>query len=627
MQRDMVAPKTEKSNCLGYVLLNFRMRLSPTPGVFNKRFAYMWCLNPGYDIACCMQKVWEIHRTDARAVAEIVHLLNCHPATASLLLQRGLDSEKEIQIFLQPSLHHLRSPFSIVDMTEAVSRLSHALLNKENILIFGDYDVDGVTATTLLYQFFKEIGAHVSYHIPHRVTEGYSLKTTHITDIAIPGDIKVLLTVDCGVSSHEAVSLAKTNQIDVIITDHHDIPPKLPDALAVINPKRVDCPSGLENLSGVGIAFYLVMALRKHLRDGGFFKNRPEPNLKQSCDLVALGTVSDMVPLVNENRILTCAGLDIIRSAHRPGIKALADVCGVDHRHIDAQDISFRLAPRINAAGRMDHARIAARLLKTHLPEKAGQDAALLSKFNLQRQKEEERVLNAILAQLDNQPELAKKNCMVFASPDWHEGVVGIVAARLTHLYFKPTILISVKNGMGKGSARSIPGIDIRSALTSCADMLQGFGGHPMAAGLQIPADQIEPFWDRLNQVIGQTTSPHVFIPKMSIDDTLELSDITPKLLDEITSLGPFGIQNTEPVFMANNVHVHTSNIVGKCHRRMQLSSFAEKRKKGLWAIQFNADPTSMNVDQFTKIAYRLQWNRWNGNKSIQLVISDTKTA
>ncbi len=443
-------------------------------------------------------------------------------------------------------------------MTRAVARIGDALLNREKMLIFGDYDVDGVTATTLLYQFLKEINAEVSFHIPHRVTEGYGLKASHITDIAIPREIKVLLTVDCGVSSHEAVSLANEHDIDVIITDHHDIPPKLPDALAVINPKRDDCHSGLENLSGVGLAFYLALALRKYLRDQGFFQNRKEPNLKKSCDLVALGTVSDMVPLVHENRILTCTGIEILRSAHRPGIKALAETCGVDHRHIDAQDISFRFGPRINAAGRMDHAGIAARLLRTPLPEKAGQDAALLSKFNSRRQKEEESVLADILARIDRDPGLVQRNCMVFSSPDWHEGVVGIVAARLTRLYFKPAILISVKKGLGKGSARSIPGIDIRSALTACAHLLQGFGGHPMAAGLQLPADQIEPFWDRLHQVIGQTASAEDFTPKMTMDYVLELSDITPKLLDEITSLGPFGVQNPEPVFMANNVLVHS---------------------------------------------------------------------
>ena len=573
-----------------------------------------------------MQKTWEIQTTDADATARVVSLLGCHPATASILVQRGLVSDKDIQAFLHPSLHHLRPPFEIAGMTEAVTRISNALLDTEKILIFGDYDVDGVTATTLLYQFLKAIGADVSFYIPHRVTEGYGLKASHITDIAIPREIKVLLTVDCGVSSHEAVSLAKDNDIAVIITDHHDIPQKLPDALAVINPKRHDCHSGLENLSGVGLAFYLAVALRKHLRDQGFFQSRTEPNLKKSCDLVALGTVSDMVPLVHENRILTCTGIEILRSANRPGIKALADACGVDHRHIDAQDISFRFGPRINAAGRMDHAEIAARLLRTHRPEKAGQDADLLSKFNSQRQQEEESVLADIVARLDKDPSLARRNCMVFASPDWHEGVVGIVAARLTRLYFKPAILISVKKGLGKGSARSIPGIDIRSALAACAHMLHGFGGHPMAAGLQIPADQIEPFWDRLNHVIGQVASPQDFTPKITIDYTLELSDITTKLLDEVTSLGPFGVQNSEPVFMANNVHVHTSKIVGKDHRRMLLSSSSDNKNKALWAIQFNANPDSIHVDQFTKIAYCLQWNRWNGHKSIQLVLSDTQT-
>ncbi len=572
-----------------------------------------------------MQKTWEIQTTDADAAARVTRLIGYHPATASILAQRGLDTEKDIQAFLKPSLHRLRPPFEIADMTRAVVRISDALLNKERILIFGDYDVDGVTATTLLYQFLKEINAEVTFHIPHRITEGYGLKASHITDIVIPQEIKVLLTVDCGVSSHEAVSLANENHIDVIITDHHDIPPKLPDALAIINPKRDDCHSGLENLSGVGLAFYLALALRKHLRDQGFFQDQKEPNLKKSCDLVALGTVSDMVPLVEENRILTCTGIEILRSAHRPGIQALADVCSIDPRHIDAQDISFRFGPRINAAGRMDHAGIAAQLLRTPLPEKAGQDAALLSKFNSQRQQEEEHVLTDILARIDRNPDLVQRNCMVFSSPDWHEGVVGIVAARLTRLYFKPAILLSEKKDLGKGSARSIPGIDILAALTACSHMLQGFGGHPMAAGLQLPADQIEPLWKHLDQVIAQTASAEDFLPKVYINHVLELSDIKPKLLDEITSLGPFGVQNPEPVFMANDVHVHKSSMVGKGHRRMLLSSSAHKKSKGLWAIQFNADPDSTHIDQFARIAYHLQWNRWNGNKSIQLLVSDTQ--
>ena len=570
-----------------------------------------------------MRKIWEIQATDAETVAQTARLIDCHPAVASLLIQRGLDSEKNIQAFLQPSLHHLRPPFSITGMTEAVERIGRAILNAEKILIFGDYDVDGVTATTLLYQFLKEIGAEIACYIPHRVTEGYGLKASHITDLAVPGKIKIVLTVDCGVSSHEAVSLAKDNEIDVIITDHHDIPVELPDALAIINPKRDDCHSGLECLSGVGLAFYLALALRKHLRDQGFFKNCTEPNLKKCCDLVALGTVSDMVPLVHENRILTRTGIDILRSAPRPGIKALADACGIDHHHIDAQDISYRLGPRINAAGRMDHADIAARLLRAHLPEKAGQDADLLDRLNSQRRQAEERVLGDILERLEKAPDLTRRNCLVFASPDWHEGVVGIVAARLTHLYFKPAILISVKGNMGKGSARSIPGIDIRSALATCEPMLQGFGGHSMAAGLQIQAHQIAPFEDRLHQVIGRTASPGDFIPRMSIDYILELSDITPKLLDEIVSLGPFGVENPEPVFMASDVHVHTSKNVGRNHRRMLLSAAADPKANALWAIQFNVDPPSIHTDHLTQVAYRLQWNQWNGSKTIQLVISD----
>jgi len=408
-----------------------------------------------------MQKEWDIHTPDTTVAEGIQDLLNCHPATASLLAQRGLKSEADLQRFLHPSLHHLQAPFCLAGMQGAVSRLDRVIRQGEKILIFGDYDVDGVTATILLYQFMKEMNADVGYYIPDRTTEGYGLKSKHITDLAIPGNISVLLTVDCGISSHEAVQYAQENNIDIIITDHHDMPSIQPAARAIVNPKRADCSSDLSHLSGVGIAFYLAMALRKHLRETGFFNNLAEPNLKKYCDLVALGTVADMVPMVQENRILTQTGLGTLRSAKRPGIYALAQACSLDPRHINTEDIAFRLGPRINAAGRMDHAGTAAQLLQTPDPEEAGQLAHRLNHFNRLRQKEEERVFNDILARIERQPDLAQRTCMVFAGTNWHAGVVGIVAARLTRRYFKPTVLISVQDNTGKAQ----PGVSPASTF------------------------------------------------------------------------------------------------------------------------------------------------------------------
>jgi len=575
-----------------------------------------------YDIRIGMQKTWELKRVDSAAIKRIRGHLGCHSATASLLAQKNLLSKKDLQHFLYPSLHHLRQPFSLADMQKAVARIAQALEKKEKILIFGDYDVDGVTATTLISQFLAEVGATVQDYIPDRLTEGYGLKADHITELAIRDNIKLIITVDCGIASHEAVSLAQTKQVDVIITDHHDPPEDLPKALAIVNPKRLDCPSDLNHLAGVGIVFYLAMALRMHLRNLGFFKQTPEPNLKKYCDLVALGTIADMVPLVQENRVLTVSGLHMLQTMPRPGIKALTQASGIDYRHLDSEDIAFRLGPRINAAGRMDHARQATGLLIATQPETADDYASKLNYFNQLRKKTEQDVLNDVLDRLEKQTDLSQNRCLLFASPAWHSGVVGIVAARLTRRFNKPAVLISIEKDMGIGSARSIPGIDIRSMLAVCSQHLLGFGGHPMAAGLQVAVKDIESFRACLEQTLQVATSGQALNPVLSIDYNLELPDINAKLLNEIAALGPFGNQNPEPVFLAHNVSVSNAAIVGDSHRRMQLHPANENYPK-LAAIQFNVDPNDPQPDHFSKIAYHLQWNRWNGHKSIQLVIKD----
>ena len=567
-----------------------------------------------------MPKSWKLKTVDPTAAGRIQDLLGCHAATASLLAQKNLTSETELKHFLQPSLHDLRPPFALTDMHKAVDRITLALQKQEKILIFGDYDVDGVTATTLISQFLDEIGARVQYYIPDRMTEGYGLKVGHIDELALPDQIDLIITVDCGIASHEAVSAAKTHHIDIIISDHHDPPATLPAALAVVNPKRIDCSSDLSHLSGVGIVFYLAMALRMHLRDLGYFNHVSEPNLKKYCDLVALGTVADMVPLVQENRILTVSGLQVLRTTPRPGLKALAQSSGIDYRHVDAEDVAFRLGPRINAAGRMDHASRATTLLYAQTEEKADHHANKLNYFNKLRQDTESGVLNDILATIEKQGDLLSSPCLVFASPGWHPGVVGIVAARLTRKYNKPTVLISIEEDIGIGSARSIPGIDIRALLDACGHHLLGYGGHPMAAGLQIAVKEIKSFRTSLENAIQAVSAGKDLSPEFPIDYILDLPDITKKLLDEIAALGPFGNQNPEPVFLAHDVRVRNAAIVGGSHRRMKISP-SNTTHPTLTAIQFNVDQSVPQPDHFTKIAYHLQWNRWNGNKSIQLVI------
>ncbi len=412
-----------------------------------------------------MEKKWQILRPDARAVNELSAKLHCHPITATVLLNRNLTSASQASSFITTSLSKIRSPFSLKDMNAAVERIYRALMDREKILIFGDYDVDGITATTVLLDFFRKIGARASAYIPHRIKEGYSLQTHHIHDYARPNRIQLIITADCGSGSHDAIIAARNSGIDVVITDHHTISEKIPPAAAVLNPKRHDCQAGMQMLAGVGVTFSLLIGLRKYLRDHHFWKDRPEPNLKALCDLVALGTIGDRVPLVEENRIFSKAGLALINSSARPGLSALCKVAGIANELIDAEDIAFRLAPRLNAAGRMDHASVALKLLTTENRATAEQHAEYLNRLNNQRQEQEGMILDAVFSDFQRHPQRLKNKTLVCWHPEWHQGVIGIVASRIMERYFRPAVVIAIDGEFGKGSARSIPGLDLYRAL------------------------------------------------------------------------------------------------------------------------------------------------------------------
>lgn len=570
---------------------------------------------------------WNIKTADAEIVKRLTRIVNCRPATATILTHRGIDTESKARQYLEPSLTHLSPPFIMQDMQKAVPRICDAVIGKERILIFGDYDVDGVTATTVLYRFLRQAGADVAFYIPHRIREGYGLKPQHVSDYAVPNRFRVLVTVDCGSSNHDAVKLAQKAGIDVIVADHHEVPRILPPAYAIINPKRVDCPSNLDYLAGVGVAFYLTVGIRKRLRDLDFWNGESEPNLKESCDLVALGTVSDMVPLVNDNRILTKTGLEVIRSSGgRLGIKALLHACGLEKNYFDTEDIAYRIGPRINAAGRIDHARSAAELLITDDLAEARRISDLLNNLNARRQKEEQKVLDEILNKLDKQPDLMQNQCLVLAGMGWHEGVLGIIASRLVRLFFRPVVLLSTDGQTAKGSARSIPNVNLYDILSACQEILVRFGGHSMAAGLQIRTARIDDFKQAFQNAIAQTTNAKDFTRQIDIDYQLDLEEITPPLLDELELLKPFGASNPEPLFLAQDIQVASSKIVASTHRRMQLKPSKGKSHRSFAAIQFNAGDRFLQTTHFSKMAYRLQWNRWNGNKSMQIVVEEVET-
>jgi len=571
-----------------------------------------------------MEKAWQILKPDMHLAEKLCRMLKCHPAIASILVNRNILSPEDASNFLNTSLRHLGPPFAIKDMDTAVERIITAIMHKEKILIFGDYDVDGITATTILLDFLRSVGAHVSYYIPHRINEGFGLKKNHISDTALPNGINLIITVDCGSDSHEAVEVARKAGIDVIITDHHIISDIIPPAVAVVNPKQGDCPSGFHDLAGVGVAFYLLICLRKKLRGINFWQDRPEPNLKNYCDLVALGILADMVPLTNENRILARTGLDIMGRTHRPGLKALMEICKTNKHAVDTDDIVFGLAPRLNSAGRMDHASTSLELLTARDVKTAKKMANSLNHMNQNRRRIENKILTQVHNHLKKNPHLFRKNTMVLAQEGWHLGVLGIVATRIVKKYFRPVVLITTTDGIGRGSARSIPGVNLYKGLSACASDIENFGGHSMAAGLKIKAKNIEKFEINFENTVCRMTKLDDFIPKIFIDFVLDFEDISDKLIDELEFLKPFGMGNNEPLFMAGNINVVSSRMVGNNHRRMVLSQGKGRTEKTFNSIHFNVDPDIPLKENFDRIAFRLRWNRWNGRKTAQLVIEET---
>ncbi len=571
-----------------------------------------------------MQIRFHILSPDPTVVETLSRALGFHPAAAAVLANRGLSTPDTATDFLHCHLGQLRSPSRLKDMDKAVRRIHKAIENHERVLIFGDYDADGVTATALLYDFFRQVGADVSYYVPHRGKEGYGLSPSHIERLAIPKGVNLIVTVDCGSTSHAAVDVARDAGIDVIVTDHHLLPTTPPPAEAVINPMRTDCRAGFDGLAGVGVAFTLLICLRQHLRSKGFWENGTEPNLKSLCDLVAIGTVADIVPLRGENRIFTRTGIAVINRGDRPGLTALQEAAGIGPDAVTAEDIAFRLAPRINAAGRMAHAASAIRLLTTRDAKQAHRIAGLLNRLNRHRQSAEQAVLAHILGFIRDNPQTLQQNAMVFQHPDWHEGILGIVAAKLVARYYRPVILISLRNGIGKGSGRSIPGFHLLDGLKKTSDHLVRFGGHAMAAGLTIEADAINAFRRCFEATVTEKTRPDDFIPQVAIDRVLRLEDITPVLISQLETLQPFGPENPEPLFLAHNITVSFSRIVGGRHRQLKLTSRGASPKTAFNAIQFNVAPDETPPTVYKDVAFRLRWNRWNGRKSIQLLVEHT---
>jgi single-stranded-DNA-specific exonuclease len=472
--------------------------------------------------------------------------LGLHPVAARVLAARGHGTPEAAQKFLSDALTDLPDPFLMKGLPAAVERLARAVRNQDAVTLYGDYDVDGVTSTALLSTVLGQLGLTVRTYIPHRLEEGYGLNLPAIEKLAAEGT-KLLVTLDCGITSYAEIAKAKDLGLDVIVVDHHAVPETMPPALAVLNPLQPGCDYPTKWLCAGGVTFNLCMGLRKTLREAGFFATRPEPNLKQHLDLVALATVADVVPLTGANRVLVTHGLEQLTAARRPGVRALKEVAGIAGAEVTAGQVGFRLGPRINAAGRLDDASVGLQCLLAKDYETALKLARALDAANAERQQIEKNMLQEAIDQASAAVERGAKG-LVLSSPGWHPGVVGIVASRVVERFHRPSILIGVHDGMGKGSARSIEGFHLYDAIKSISGQLARFGGHKAAAGLSIEPGRLPQFRTDFEAVAAQRLTEADLVPRFRIDALVRPEELDEAAVAALTTLAPFGMGNPEPV-------------------------------------------------------------------------------
>ncbi|MDD5099457.1 MAG: single-stranded-DNA-specific exonuclease RecJ [Syntrophales bacterium] len=562
---------------------------------------------------------WRLRKENHDVQRLLVRELGVSPLISRILENRDICDPDIARRYLSPSLSDLHNPFLMQDMNKAVDRIVRAIYQKEKIVVYGDYDADGITAVVVLLRFLRKIHPDVSYHIPDRITEGYGLNRTAVERFRAEG-VGLIVTVDCGISDLEPIAHARKQGLDTIILDHHEISGILPEAVAVVNPHRKDCRFPFKHLAAVGIVFNFLIALRGALRRDGFWKEDSYPNLREYLDLVALGTLGDIVPLVDENRIFVKIGLNLISEEKRVGVRVLKRISGIEYRVIDSGRASFALIPRINAAGRIASATDAVELLLSDNPDQAEELARKLDEFNRKRQVMEKAIFHEILKTIADPLDADDVGPLVFASPDWHPGVIGIVASRMVDRFGRPAILISLKNGIGKGSGRSISDFNIYEGLKSCGSLLMSFGGHRYAAGISIREEDIASFSVQFRKILRENVPKTDFRVSTAIDAQCSLTDINHKLLDEIDRLAPFGNRNPEPILCVRNVTVVSPSIVGNNHLKMRVNGDGVSRNS-IWFSkgEFLQYLTSVLMD----IVFTPQLNTWNGSSEIQLKMKD----
>lgn len=550
-------------------------------------------------------------------ISQFAQQLNSSPVLARILLNRGIEDIDGARQFFKPNLANLHDPFLMAGMREAVQRIATAIAAKDRILIYGDYDVDGATATSMLMRFFQHLGHAADFYVPDRLLEGYGISEKGIR-YAKENGYELIVSVDCGITAIKEIELARAFGIDVIVCDHHQPAAELPPAIAILNPKRADCNYPFKELAGVGVAFKLVQALQSHF-------NLEESILLQSLEFAAIGSSADIVPLVDENRVFVKFGLQRLRQTANLGFRALLAVSGINEEEIGTGQVVFVIAPRINAVGRLGDAGRAVRLLTTEDEQQAKNIAAILESENRVRRNIDEETFLEAVAIVEEQFDPATQKVLVLEKEGWHPGVIGIVASRIAEKYYRPTVMIATEHGRGRGSARSIPGFDIYQALSRCRDCMLEFGGHKYAAGLSIACTQIQRLRDGINQVAEELLTNEHLIPKLWIDSELRFSEINGDFLKLLRLMSPFGPQNMRPVFLSTGLQVVGSpSIVGKNHLKFKV------RQDGIVmeAIGFNLGDLSYRInagESGVQIVYVIEENEWEGRKTLQLRVKDLR--
>ncbi len=569
-----------------------------------------------------MEKQWKIKKqADSEQVRILsLELNNLDLTLTNILLQRGVDTFEKAKIFFRPSLDEIHDPFLMKDMSKAVERLQQAIENNEKILIYGDYDVDGTTSVALVYSYLKNYYEHLEYYIPDRYTEGYGISYQGI-DYASENDFKLIIALDCGIKAIEKVEYATEKGVDFIICDHHRPGDKLPKAAAVLDQKREDCNYPYKELSGCGVGFKLMQAWTQQTE-------KDESKLMEYLDLLAISTCADIVPITGENRVFVYYGLKVINENPRLGVKTMIELAALK-KELTVMDVVFTIAPRINAAGRIETGKKAVEMLVEENTEKVLGFGKAIHQLNIDRKELDKVITTEALAMIAENADLKNKKTTVLFQENWHKGVIGIVASRLIETHYRPTIILTESNGKVTGSARSVKDFDVYNAIDSCSDLLEQFGGHKYAAGLTMKLENLGAFIQKFEEVVAEQIDPELLIPQISIDAKLELNQINDKFYQILKQFAPTGPGNMRPVFMSENVFL-TSNSrkIGGDQTHLRLEVFQEENP----AIKFNCIAFGMAhiLDELDEgipfsIVYNIEENHWNGNTTLQLHIKDTK--